>query len=459
MLALHNGLLAQGSSDGGNKQKLLIIFGRGGNDMLNTFAPLQDQEYVNYRGAGSASNIALSDDNGITIPGLGGDRFFVAHPKLSKLVDRMQEDRVAILGSVGNAMGSRSHFTEMRIMETGELSSRKREGWGGKLAQQLQPTIAGSIPAASHSPLGQLILRSSLATTQVPVLRDIYDTSGQLMMDVTFTGMSTPQSIILSGQQTPPTGWRSNVNEVVASDSDMLRTLRLSGKSFFDAKDQLALAPDLVHNGTHFPRTTAELNSQGLDPANVAGKALLRSTQEAMHVLRHTDARIAGIDFGSFDTHEDQLKRQEDLFEYLSHAIWGADRTGQAHSGTDYLILFLTEFGRTSLSNGSGGTDHGIASTWLAIGDNVRGGTYNMVHGGLPDGAKAFGATWDPLPPLSAAETARPVKTDFRMIFAEILKKKFGMNDSQVDIVLQHNASNLYTRTAPPPEPFLDFLT
>ncbi len=40
------------------------------------------------------------------------------------------------------------------------------------------------------------------------------------------------------------------------------------------------------------------------------------------------------------------------------------------------VILTMTEFGRTSLEDGSNGTDHGNASSWFIAGGGVVGGIY-----------------------------------------------------------------------------------
>ena len=41
-------------------------------------------------------------------------------------------------------------------------------------------------------------------------------------------------------------------------------------------------------------------------------------------------------------------------------------------------ILTMSEFGRTSFSNESGGTDHGTANDLFVIGSRVKGGLYGM---------------------------------------------------------------------------------
>jgi uncharacterized protein (DUF1501 family) len=78
------------------------------------------------------------------------------------------------------------------------------------------------------------------------------------------------------------------------------------------------------------------------------------------------------------------------------------------------MLLAVTEFGRTAAENGSGGTDHGNASTWLAIGGGVRGGVHT-------------GAGWPGLGPgqlYKGRYLAHSV--EFRDVYGEVLTRFMG---------------------------------
>ena len=50
------------------------------------------------------------------------------------------------------------------------------------------------------------------------------------------------------------------------------------------------------------------------------------------------------------------------------------------------MVLTMTEFGRTSVENGSRGTDHAHATTWFAMGGPVNGGqVYPHMAGNAED--------------------------------------------------------------------------
>jgi uncharacterized protein (DUF1501 family) len=69
----------------------------------------------------------------------------------------------------------------------------------------------------------------------------------------------------------------------------------------------------------------------------------------------------------------------------------------------------MTEFGRTSKENGSGGTDHGRGNAMLVMGGQIRGGVYGRWPMIVED--------VDPDRDLS-------VTTDFRTVLNEILTNR-----------------------------------
>lgn len=82
------------------------------------------------------------------------------------------------------------------------------------------------------------------------------------------------------------------------------------------------------------------------------------------------------------------------------------------------LILQFSEFGRRVSENGSGGTDHGAASTLFAIGGSVRGGIYGTA------------------PSLNNNDVSNPTlennggdvrfDTDFRSVYARVIDNWLG---------------------------------
>jgi uncharacterized protein (DUF1501 family) len=82
--------------------------------------------------------------------------------------------------------------------------------------------------------------------------------------------------------------------------------------------------------------------------------------------------RIAMIETGGWDTHSGQNGRLAFQLKSLD-AMLAALRDGLGAAWADTTVLVATEFGRTVAANGTGGTDHGIASAAMLVGGAVNG--------------------------------------------------------------------------------------
>ena len=92
--------------------------------------------------------------------------------------------------------------------------------------------------------------------------------------------------------------------------------------------------------------------------------------------------RVYTVHAAGFDTHTHQLEQQRNLFADLSAsmaAFYGVTK----QMGIDDRVVTLTdtEFNRTLMPNGTGGTDHGWGGHQLVLGGSVLGG---QVHGEFP---------------------------------------------------------------------------
>jgi uncharacterized protein (DUF1501 family) len=77
------------------------------------------------------------------------------------------------------------------------------------------------------------------------------------------------------------------------------------------------------------------------------------------------------------------------------------------------VVLTMTEFGRAIRQNGSGGTDHGHASSLFVLGGPIKGG-------------KVYGQ-WPGLAPEQLYEGRDlALTTDFRSVFSEVTVRHLG---------------------------------
>ena len=159
-----------------------------------------------------------------------------------------------------------------------------------------------------------------------------------------------------------------------------------------------------------------------------------------VHRGRQQDARLAGTELGSFDTHNNQGQASGSQATLLSWLAYGLRSLRILLSGAatydpgqervypaiwqDTMVVTLSEFGRTSKENGSFGSDHAAASCLFAAGGAVNGGVYNCDPGTWPAGVM-FGDSGRYL----------LVRTDYRAIFWEILRDHMGADPTKVDTV------------------------
>ena len=122
-------------------------------------------------------------------------------------------------------------------------------------------------------------------------------------------------------------------------------------------------------------------------PADTAGavRAYQQQGQDAARKLGETLAgfmrepggpQIAALSLDGFDTHANEGAAQGQLAARLSYldAVLDGVHQGLGPDWKDTVVVVATEFGRTARVNGTGGTDHGTASTALLLGGALKPG-------------------------------------------------------------------------------------
>ena len=125
--------------------------------------------------------------------------------------------------------------------------------------------------------------------------------------------------------------------------------------------------------------------------------------------------RVVTIDWGSFDTHGNQLGSQDPQLATLSRAL-AAFRDDLSARGIEQRVVTVvfSEFGRRVASNNTG-TDHGAGGLMMAMGSAVRGG----LRGEFPG-----------LSVLDRGDLR--VTTDFRAVYSAIVAEWLGGDPSAV---------------------------
>ncbi len=282
---------------------------------------------------------------------------------------------------VSNVIGSdnRDHHHSTIIYETGDRSATQsdisRDGWGGRLAQQLSANVVSMTqnvrqfcfaPDASNA--------QSHTIDRIIAARNSRQMGLFISAEKTKSNKSTDPKAILDRSLTSYYAGKviatTAKHKIFQTHEDSLRTF---GAQIRSRLDQYPL-PTTISN-LYTKKTSGALNNLGFGEQ-------IRNLYDCLLCNDLLSMKIASLSFGGWDTHKDQRTNIENNFS----DIWG---TG---GGLDTLYTALTpvlptaidnmvfviggEFGRQLASNGGGGTDHGRGMTMLVIGNRVRGGLY-----------------------------------------------------------------------------------
>lgn len=387
--------LAFGDPAADNQELLVSVFLRGGIDGLNLVPVMSGPDRSPYLSA--RPNIFIPNAGPYSAVALDGQFGFhrATHSRPSGIplsqptfYDLFQDGKVSVVLAAGMHEDNRSHFDSMGFMELGTPGTLSTgTGW---LTRHL--LSAGNLPSEIVMPslavgnLQQDSLRGSLETVN----------------------MSDPDSFSLN---VGPWEWRNAQRTALRNlYSGGSTWLHQSGSETLDAVDIIELngadGDYTPANGAVYPNT-----SLGRHFETIAAMAKL-----------DLGLRVATVDFGGWDTHNEQGRDGEGYFyfhvEELTTAMAAFYRDMDGSGANNYAdrltVVVMSEFGRRLRENDDRGTDHGHGGFMLVMSGNAIGG----VHG-----------TW---PGLSNAQlfdgADLEVTTDYRRVLSEILIRRMGNN-------------------------------
>jgi uncharacterized protein (DUF1501 family) len=442
---------------------LLFIFLRGANDALNSCLPVKDaaftqsirpsiwipQETSSYYDTIGSCDFPTGDVSTFAYPNAIriGDGFNALHPSLKFLAPVYNAGDLALVQRVGYPRQSRSHFDSQAYWESGEPNTIARDGIFYRTL--LESGVAATNPLAGVSiqaSLPTLFQGSELAVTNLsdPTRYDLVGTP-------TPTGDAKLMNAILRGNRAGFADKRSR-ELLQLSYENLVSTLDLFGGIPFD-EDSNTFVDDVPTDGGTghyylFP-TSATKNGVGTAATNVVDAGAYSFFQQlkgAALVLNHTDAIIAGTEFGNFDTHDNQggpTGSHANLLSRVSWAIYALRKYfinhGQKASWDKMVIVTLSEFGRTTVQNSNNGTDHAEAGLMFVAGGAVKGygkaGRTSGVFGAHPS---------DPVPWVSGpggsmfgvANRYLARAIDFRSVLGEIIRDHLGASQGQLNRII-----------------------
>ena len=371
-----------------NRRKVVVIICRGGMDGLSVAPPVGDGEYKGLRGD-------LAMQNALPLDGT-----FSLHPQLTSVHALAKAGEARIVPAIATPDRARSHFEAQDVLESGAAGVYSvSSGWLNRTVETL--SAHRKVDAISIGATAPLILRGKLQTASWSPGRGV-DTAARLP---------------------------SLLQDLYRHDA-LLGPALAKGLATQDmAKDALASMA-----GTNAQVTPASMTTP---PASGApGRGGAQQGREASRQLGTSLAgfmrepggpTVAAISLDGFDSHAGQAGLIAARLAALDAVLDGL-HSGLGPEWKNTVVLVATEFGRTARANGTGGTDHGTASTALVLGGALKAGG---IVGDWPTlNQNALYENRDVAPTL-----------DMRGLFKGVLAEHMGVDKAALETVVFPNSA------------------
>jgi uncharacterized protein (DUF1501 family) len=364
-------------------RKLVVVVCRGGMDGLSVSPPVGDPDYAALRG-----RIAIAP---FGEPGgaLKLDGTFGLHPALASVHSLALAGQARIVPAVATPDRARSHFEAQDVLESGGTAAYgSGSGWLNRTLQALAPQR--KIEALSVGGTAPLILRGPIQA-----------------------GSWSPGGLEGHDERLPRI-----LADLYAKDPLLGPALAAGLETQDMAKTAAAMAQAEASPGqilTAMPAPPAQPR-QNPDAARQIGATV------AKFMLEPTGPQIVAISIDNFDTHANQGAAAGLLATRLTYldGVLGGLSSGLGGEWSNTVVVAATEFGRTARVNGTGGTDHGTASTALVLGGALK------RTGIIGD--------WPSLQPARLYENRDTAPTlDMRALFKGVLAEHLGLDRKTLD--------------------------
>jgi len=387
-LDLVNFIAEAGAQSAPDYKALVCVFMFGGNDGNNTLIPIDTAGYGQYAAArppSSAINLAQASLLPIQPVNLGMP--FGLHPALPELQTLFAQRKMAILANVGTLLqptskaqynaGVRplslySHADQQAQWQSSISNNPAGTGWGGRLADKV-----ASFNSASGFPVVTSLDGTVLFTTGTATVPLTIPVTGSFALSG-YTGSAAANARLAAVQQLLTQGSANTF--VTGANAIGTQALQLSA----------TVNPILANtNSTVAPIFASQKTGTANQLYQVAKMIEARAATGAKR-------QIFFVQLGSFDTHGDQINRQQNLFAELSPALKAFyDATVALGVSAQVTTFTLSDFGRTFQPASGGGTDHAWGNHHFIMGDSVKGGSmygqYPQLILGGPSDAESEG--------------------------------------------------------------------
>lgn len=359
----------QKSIQNNKNRKLVVVQFSGGNDGLNAVVPYTNDVYYKSR-----PNIAVPSNKVLKATDSLG-----FNPKLKVLQNLYDSGDVCIINNIGYPDPDRSHFRSMDIWHTASASNEfLSTGWLGRYLDGNCTNCQNPHHAIEVNDALSLALKGA-------------QMNGFAMKNPTQLKNTTRSKIVQAVAK------HHHDHEHEENVAYLYKTLA-----------------NTISSADYIYEKSKIYTSKTAYPKGQLGKEL---KQVAELIISETDTQIYYVTLGGFDTHNNQVNKQDRLLQGYSEAMSAFVKDlKQNDKWDDTLVMTFSEFGRRVAENGSRGTDHGAGNNLYLMGGKLKKqGFYNEG----PD-----------LMHLEKGDVKYAV--DFRNVYSTILKDWLKTDDQAV---------------------------
>ena len=406
---------------------LVCLYLQGGNDGENTLIRYDGAGYQNYASVRSpASGINIPQAQLLPIQPAGLSTPYGFHPACGPLQKLFDQKKLAVVANMGMLVqpstkqglvtqGAQrptnlfSHSDQELQMQTCDWTSSDRVGWGGRIADRLDPLNPGTLFPALISAAGMQLFTPG--RTSIP-----FSIPGTTSSSISLhsSGVNTFQVDVLS---------EAALREILAQNYTNTYDFAAQLLSEEGLRASSVAAPILDNPASIVRPFFATLNSPIANQLKIIalmieGRATTQMKRQVFYAYH-----------GGYDTHGLQASYQQRVLNDLSQGLKAFDDAlvalGLANNVTSFTI---SDFGRTFKPASNAGTDHGWGNYAFVLGGAVKGGDfYGTVPTPALDGPDDLGkdGRWIPTTSLDqyGATLARWLgipEADLRYVFPNI---------------------------------------